>query len=170
MLVGATKQVSYDRFNWLATLIRTIGSFFEPSRVFRVKQKHFSESLSQPLKSTSSFKPAQYRTKLNCLPERAECLLSQIFDYNLCVKKTRCCCKRGSEYCGMGEKMFFWMRLYARLDDLICNLLKKCENGMNGRNQVWEREREEREGDSNEMGVRERGCVHVCARVHVCID
>ena len=49
------------------------------------------------------------------------------------------------------------MRLYARLDDLICNLLKKCENGMNGRNQVW-RERHER-GDTNEMG--ERVCVRV---------
>jgi hypothetical protein len=30
---------------------------------------------------------------------------------------------------GWEERMFFWMRLYGRVDDLICNLLKKnCEN------------------------------------------
>ena len=32
-----------------------------------------------------------------------------------------------------------------------------------------EREKREREGDSNEMGVRECGCVHVCACVHACV-
>jgi predicted transcriptional regulator len=42
---------------------------------------------------------------------------------------------------GWEERMFFWMRLYGRVDDLICNLLKKkiVKTKMNERKLIWER-------------------------------